>query len=105
MARQVTVNIIGDAKNFTKATQEATAASEGFGSKLGGIAMLGAGALLGLGGAVVGFGVSAVEHMSNAGQAAYEMSEKFGISTQAASQWASVAKQLGIDSETVGTGF
>src|SRR5437762_744684 len=100
MARQIVVDIIGDAKNFTRATEDASKASSGFGNTIKHVAEVGAGAFLALGTAAIGFGIHAIEHMADAGQAAYEMSEKFGILPQQASQWMSVAKQLGVDSDT-----
>jgi hypothetical protein len=101
MARAITIQILGDAKEFTKATEAATRASDGFSNTMKHITEAGVVA----GGAIAAFGVAAVEKTAAAGQAAYEMSEKFGILPGVASQWLTVARQLGIESDTIGTGF
>ena len=47
----------------------------------------------------------AVGRHFDAGQAAFEMSQKFGLAKGEASSWLSVGAQLGISSDTIGAGF
>jgi hypothetical protein len=54
---------------------------------------------------VIAFGIAAVEKTTEAGQAAYQMSEKFGMATQSASEWLTVARHLGVDANQIGSGF
>src|SRR5258708_35685194 len=56
-------------------------------------------------GVVAAVGFELVKRVEESGQAAYEMSEKYGIAKGQASQWAGVAKLLGVSTDTVGLGF
>ncbi len=58
-----------------------------------------------MGTAAAAFGIAAVQHTVDAGQAAYEMSAKFGILPGVASQWMAVASQMGLSADTIGNGF
>jgi len=66
-------------------------------------AALAAGAILA--GAVVIGAIEAYKKTEALGQAAYDMGEKFGLSGGQASGWISVAQQLGISGDSVGTAF
>lgn len=105
MARQIVVQIVGDESGFTKATQRASSAGANLEKDLKHLAVIGVEALAAITVAAGAFAVAAVEKTVAAGQAAFEMSQKFGMLPGIASQWSSVAAQLGIDSETIGTGF
>jgi hypothetical protein len=91
-------------EGMAKVKEESAAAGEGVG-KFGGLAMgaglLAAGAITG----IAAFGVEALKHSEEAGQAAYEMSEKFGLLPQQASAYLSVGAQLGLSNEQVSKGF
>ena len=81
---------------------EATSASVSkMGGLIGGAGLVAAGALTG----IAAFGIAAVQHSQEAGQAAYEMSEKFGLLPEQASAYLSVGKQLGLTNEQVSKGF
>ncbi len=105
MARQIVVQIVGNASGFTKATEAASKAGSNLGGVLVNVAKIGAEALLAVTTAAAAFGVAAVEKTVASGQAAYEMSQKFGLLPGVASQWMSVASQMGISSDTIGAGF
>lgn len=101
---KVGANIDGFKHGMGEVNSKVEEAGGGF-SKLGGLA-LGAGvaaaaAVTG----VVAFGVHAVDSATEAGQAAYEMSEKFGLLPEVASKWLAVAGPLGLSGEQVGKGF
>ncbi len=65
-----------------------------------------AGALIAVAAAgIAAFAITAVEKTTAAGQAAYEMSAKFGLAKDAASAWMAVGLQLGVSGDTIGTGF
>lgn len=79
-------------------------AGGGFG-KLGAFALgAGAAAAVAVTG-IVAFGVHAVDAATNAGQAAYDMSEKFGLLPGVASEWMAVGDALGISGDTIGRSF
>jgi hypothetical protein len=79
-----------------------TGASAGkFGGLMAGAGLLAAGAVTG----IVAFGIAAVAKTEEAGQAAYEMGEKFGLAGGQASAWVAVGKQLGVGSDQIGSGF
>ena len=84
-----------------KDVEESSAKSGKMGSSFAGAGLLAAGALTG----IVAFGVAAVTHAEKSGQAAYQMSEKFGLAKGEASAWLVVASQLGVDSDMLGSGF
>ena len=102
------VEIGADSRSFQKGMSEANAKLEetgAKGAKFGGL-MAGAGLLaMGAVTGIVAFGVEAVHHFEESGQAAYEMSEKFGLSKTAASAYLSVGAQLGLSGEQIGKGF
>lgn len=96
---------IGSFKSgMSTVSKDVDSAGGGF-AKMGGLAMgaglLAAGAVTG----IVAFGAAAVAKTEAAGQAAYEMSEKFGLLPGVASAYLSVGKQLGLSSEQIGAGF
>jgi len=62
-------------------------------------------ALAGLAAGVVAFTVAAVEKTAEAGQAAYQMSEKFGLAKDQSSAWLTVARHLGVNADSLGSGF
>jgi hypothetical protein len=72
-----------------------------FGTVAAGAGLLALGAVTG----VAAFGIAAVQHATDAGQAAYELSEKFGLLPERASAWIAVGSQLGISGEQIGKGF
>jgi hypothetical protein len=93
---------------FTKGMEKVKGESEAAGAnvgKFGGLAMgaglLAAGAITG----IAAFGVEAVKHSEEAGQAAYQMGEKFGFTGQQASSWLTVASHLGVSHEAMNTGL
>src|SRR6266702_7486041 len=69
---------------------------------LGGAALGVIGAAAAAGAGLLAFGIAAVKHTEDAGQAAYEMAQKFGLAKGEASSWLSVGAQLGISSDTIG---
>ncbi len=71
------------------------------GGLLSNVGVLGLGAVAGL----AAFGGAAVLHSQEAGQAAFEMSEKFGLMPTQASAWLAAAQQIGIGSDTMSSGF
>ncbi len=97
-------DISGAKLGLAEVSTDVEAAGSGAG-RLGAM-FLGAGALAvaGIGG-VAAFGVAAVDHMTEAGQAAFEMSEKFGIAADSASAWIAVGAQLGLTGDQIGTGY
>ncbi len=56
-------------------------------------------------GAIAAFGVEAVRHAEEAGHAAYEMSEKFGLVPTQASAWVTAAGQVGVGADQMSTAF
>jgi hypothetical protein len=85
-------------------SKDVDSAGGGF-AKFGGLAMgaglLAAGAVTG----IAAFGMAAVQHAQEAGQAAYDMSEKFGLLPGRASEWLSVGHQVGLTNEQVTGAF
>ncbi len=81
--------------------EETAAKGQKFGGIMAGAGLLAAGAVTG----VVAFAAAAIAKTEEAGQAAFEMSEKFGMTGQQASEWAVVGKSLGLSSEQIGKGF
>ena len=67
------------------------------------VAGLALGAALGAG--IVAFGVESVKHMEAAGHAAFEMSDKFGLAKDQASEWLVAGDALGVTNESMTTGF
>ncbi len=55
--------------------------------------------------AVAGFAVESVHHAEEVGQAAFEMSEKFGLLPGKASQWLAAGKAVGVETESMSVGF
>ncbi|MHB8573538.1 MAG: phage tail protein [Candidatus Dormibacteria bacterium] len=62
-------------------------------------------ALAAAGTAVAAFAVESVQHAEEAGHAVYEMSEKFGLSSNSAAQWVIAGEQLGLTSDQISGGF
>jgi hypothetical protein len=81
--------------------QESGTKGEQFGHIMAGAGLMAAGAVTGL----VAFGLEAVHHAEEAGQAAYEMSEKFGLTAERASLYLSAGRQIGLTNEQVSKGF
>jgi hypothetical protein len=81
--------------------EESSAKSGKFGAAFAGAGLLAMGALTG----IVGIAGAAIAKTEAAGQAAFEMSEKFGLSGQKASEYLVVGKQLGLSGEQIGKGF
>lgn len=88
-----------------KAKEEGASAFHDASDGLGGIMKAGIDLAIAGGAAIAGFAVASIKHMEDTGQAAYEMSEKFGLSRQQASQWSYIARSVGVDTENMGTGF
>lgn len=96
--------------------REVEAAGRGSGSRVGnaigggfnlatvGI-MAAAGAALAGVGAVTAFSTNAVSRAEAAGQAAFEMSEKFGLFPGQASAWLAAADAVGVSNESISNGF
>lgn len=102
------VKVGADTAAFKTGMSQVATDVEDAGSGLGKFGTLAAGAGLLAAGAVTGivaFGEHAVEHATEAGQAAYDMSEKFGLLPGVASQWMSVGNQMGVSSDIIGKGF
>src|SRR5258708_10576180 len=55
--------------------------------------------------AVAGFAVESVHHAEEVGQAAFEMSEKFGLLPGKASQWLPPGKAVGVETESMSLWF
>lgn len=79
-------------------------AGSGF-AKLGPLALGVAGGVLAVGAGLTAFGMHAIDTATAAGQAAFEMSEKFGLSGHQASAYLSVGSQLGLTNEQVSKSF
>src|SRR5579864_3110717 len=93
---------MGEAKAISS---ETTSSSSSMFNKLAGVGkaalMVGCAAMLGVAGAAI----ELEHHAEESGQAAYEMSEKFGLGADMASKWIAVGQQVGVSSETIGKGF
>jgi hypothetical protein len=79
-------------------------AGSGF-SKLGPLALGVAGGILAVGAGLTAFGMHAIDTATAAGNAAFDMSEKFGLSGHQASAYLSVGSQLGLTNEQVSKSF
>src|SRR5260370_285306 len=79
-------------------------ASSNFGA-LGSVALGAAAGVLAAGAGLLAFGITAVLKTAEAGQAAYQMSEKFGLAQEQASEWLTVARHLGVNADSLGSGF
>lgn len=88
-----------------KAKEEGAGAFKDAENGLGGIMHAGVALAATAGAAVAGFAIASIKHMEDTGQAAFDMSEKFGISQQQASQWSYIARSLGANTDDIGTGF
>src|ERR1700682_6289809 len=101
---EVGANVAEFRKGMTEVNtkvEEAGTKGDKFGHIMAGAGLLAAGAVTG----VVAFAVEAIHATEEAGQAAFELSEKFGLDKQAASEWLAVGKQVGVSSEQMGKGF
>src|SRR5690242_9853578 len=84
------------------------AATQSVGVNFGGMLGMLAGpvaAVAALGSAVAAFAVTAVQKTVDAGQEAYTMGQRFGLANEQASEWLSVSRHLGVDSDALGSGF
>ncbi len=89
---------------MTEVNTKVDEAGSGF-AKLGPLALGVAGGILAVGAGLTAFGLHAIDTATAAGQAAFEMSEKFGLTGQQASAYLSVGSQLGLTNEQVSKSF
>ncbi len=102
------VRVGADVASFKTGMSEVNTKVEDAGSgfaKLGPLALgVGAG-VLAVGAGLTAFGMHAIDTATAAGNAAFEMSEKFGLSGHQASAYLSVGSQLGLTNEQVSKSF
>lgn len=88
MARQVVVQIIGDAKSFTKSLDEAAGRADGFGSKFSNVAKVVAAGGAIIGGVAVGVGLKVLDMGSNFEAMDAKASTVFGNQIGLVKDWA-----------------
>jgi hypothetical protein len=105
---ELLISVGADVEPFRKGMSEIStkldetgAKSSKWGGIMAGSGLLAAGAFTG----IAAFAMEAVHKTEEAGQAAYEMSEKFGLAKGTASAYLAVGQQLGLSAEQIGKGF
>ena len=99
------VRIGADVSGLKSGLNSAEKDAAGFTSRVNTGLLKGMAILATIGASIGAIAVGAYMKTEALGQSAFDMGEKFGISGGEASKWLSIAGQLGISSETIGTGL
>ena len=96
-SRDVKIAILGDARNFQKATQDASDSAGGFGKKLATVGKATAVALAATGVAAVAFGVKSAAVYKDVGAEVIKLQRYTGATAEAASRLRFASKMSGLD--------
>ncbi len=105
---ELVAHVAADTKDFKTGMGEVHTKVEEAGGGFGKLGAAAAGAGLLAVGAITGlaaFGAAAVQHATDAGQAAWVLSQKFGLLPEVASKWLSISDDVGVSGETIAKGF